>query len=268
MTPEDDDLCGSAIARLRADPTDFPGAAAKSRVAARLALGAGLVGAGASAATTAVAASGAGAVAGAVPVAFSLLALAQTFGVGILLGTGVGVGMHAAFSDDARRDTAPAAIAASVSSTPHLSGAPARLASPPASSTVSSTIEPEIEQSRRSRVNPIPELPHPPNESARPAASERTLAEQQTLLDSARAALRSGDAPAALTAMQLHQRLFPHTAFEEEREAVVIKSLVMLGRIEAAREKFSKFERAFPNSLLLASLRASSRAPTTNGEVP
>ena len=90
---------------------------------------------------------------------------------------------------------------------------------------------------------------------SRPAASGMSnLAEQQTLLNQARAALAKGDYLAALQAVELHGRRYPNGIMTEEREALAIKALAGKGNYGDARARGARFRERFPHSLLLASI--------------
>ncbi|HEX5101057.1 MAG TPA: hypothetical protein VFV94_16215, partial [Polyangiaceae bacterium] len=133
---------------------------------------------------------------------------------------------------------------------------PAAPVTPPAEATA---VDRSAPSTPGMRANPSPELP-------RDAAPEkaRSLAEQQALLDDARGALRRGDGTAALAALRSHTSRFPETVFDEERQAVAIRALVLVGQLDAARQREAAFERRFPASLLTSSLRAAvggSQAP-------
>lgn len=88
------------------------------------------------------------------------------------------------------------------------------------------------------------------------------LAEQQTLLDRARAALGQGDgdAVAALRLLAEHTQAYPRTLLAEERAALRVKALFLGGQGQRAKEELRTFERSFPRSPLLPSLRAAARA--------
>jgi hypothetical protein len=103
----------------------------------------------------------------------------------------------------------------------------------------------------RIALNQTPELPSVGVREERRAR----LAEQQTLLDGARAALRAGDAMRALRDLEQHRAVFPVTAFEEERSALEIRACVSAGDNARARERLIRFERRFGASLQLSSLR-------------
>ena len=268
----DDAAYRTAILRLREDTAGEPAAVAKQRVLSRLVLGAGVTGVGASVANAAAASTAAVSVA--TPATLSLLGLAKVFGIGIVLGTSAGVGLHVAFdADRSEPATLPVPVLAVASAaTPAGSASSVTWSSspvpavPPFEAAGSHPIARSPRRAPETGVNPTPELPRA---RADTEVGAEGLAQQQTLLDNGRLALRNGDANAALHAMELHRRRFVRTAFEEERQAVAIKALVMLGEFDAAREKLRQFERAFPKSLLIASLRASarSREPGEQGEV-
>jgi hypothetical protein len=70
----------------------------------------------------------------------------------------------------------------------------------------------------------------------------------------ARAALRDGDAGAALRMLEAHRRGFPRSAYDEERELLVIAALCDAGRRDDARAAGAKFRRMHPSSPLTAHL--------------
>jgi len=71
------------------------------------------------------------------------------------------------------------------------------------------------------------------------------------LLRKARAAVARQDFAAALRPIAEHARQFRHGRLVEEREALRVKSLVGLGRIEEARRGAEAFRTRFPRSVLL-----------------
>ncbi len=101
-----------------------------------------------------------------------------------------------------------------------------------------------------------PRQPQPPSD---PAEQTNTagLAEQLSLLETARGAFSHGDAARALQALQAHAQQFPHCALSEEREALLIKSLLLAGRRSDAETRLLQFQENFPSSLLLPNLRQS-----------
>ncbi len=93
-----------------------------------------------------------------------------------------------------------------------------------------------------------PAAPAKPLPSSRPGPG---LAEEQALLDAARVALGRRDGASALAACQRHERRFASGVLEEEREAIAIQALVVLGRVDEARARAGRFRRAHPSSALL-----------------
>jgi hypothetical protein len=94
-----------------------------------------------------------------------------------------------------------------------------------------------------------------PSANAVPNTPSSDLAKQVTALEGARAALTRKDPAAALQALQVHAQEYPNSPLTEEREALVVKSLVLSHRIAEARSQLARFERQFPNSLLLPALQ-------------
>jgi hypothetical protein len=93
------------------------------------------------------------------------------------------------------------------------------------------------------------------------AASSRTaaapgeqLARERTLLDVARGALEREDGAAVLRATEQHQRTYPNGVLAQEREAMAVRALVMLGRGEEARARVARFRASFRDSVLLPTL--------------
>jgi outer membrane protein assembly factor BamD (BamD/ComL family) len=75
------------------------------------------------------------------------------------------------------------------------------------------------------------------------------------ILDAARVALGREDAASALAATETHAQRFPRGQLSEEREAIAIQALVLLGRLPDARARTDRFARAYPTSALLPVLR-------------
>jgi hypothetical protein len=259
MTLDQDTVEQDIIDALRSEASAPVPPELRARVAGRLAIGAGISGLATSVAgATQAAAPAVGGGAG----ALTLLGLTKTLLVGMGLGAGAGLGLHVAFRPGAAADPAPSVMAvapaapvASAEPTTRMSvhSRPASdpegaepIVPPTPSRTTRAVIAPP-----EARMNPAPELPH----GSAPEAA-KSLAEQQALLDEARAALRRGDGQAALAALREHVARFPRTSFDEEREAVAIKGLMLVGRRDEATEREAAFERRFPASLLAPSLRA------------
>jgi hypothetical protein len=109
-------------------------------------------------------------------------------------------------------------------------------------------------------ISPLPVLPKEkaPRPAAAPgSAGQRAKAsngDEQVLLDRARSELFAGDGAAALGSLALHQRTFPSTWLEEERQALRIRALSSVGRAAEARVAFRAFRQRFASSPLIASL--------------
>jgi hypothetical protein len=95
-----------------------------------------------------------------------------------------------------------------------------------------------------------------------PAPSARTdLTGERALLDVARGALEREDGVATLATIEEHQRKYPNGVLVQEREAMAIRALVMLGRTGDARTRVERFRRRFPDSLLLPTLESTIDPP-------
>lgn len=84
-----------------------------------------------------------------------------------------------------------------------------------------------------------------------PAADERVL------LDRARGAVEREDGAEALAVTEEHARKFPRGALVQEREAIAVRALILLGRRDEARTRIDRFRERFPDSLLLPALESS-----------
>ena len=87
------------------------------------------------------------------------------------------------------------------------------------------------------------------------------LAQEQALLDPARASLAHGDGVGALARLALHERRFPGGALAQEREAMTIRALAMTGDRDRARTRAEAFRSRYPGSLLWPMIAASLDAP-------
>lgn len=83
------------------------------------------------------------------------------------------------------------------------------------------------------------------------------LAAERRLLDGARVALASGEPGDALRLAERHRAEFPGGVLVEEREAIATKALVEAHRPAEARARGAAFERRFPESPMLRSVRSS-----------
>jgi hypothetical protein len=71
------------------------------------------------------------------------------------------------------------------------------------------------------------------------------------LLRQARAAIARGDFAAGLSTIAEHTHRFKNGRLVEEREALRVKALAGLGRIDEARHAAAAFRARFPRSVLL-----------------
>lgn len=85
---------------------------------------------------------------------------------------------------------------------------------------------------------------------ARPAALTDPYQLELALLQRARAAVASERFPVALRAIAEHQRRFATGHLREEREALRVKALAGLGRVDEAHRAAEKFREHFPDSVL------------------
>jgi len=109
------------------------------------------------------------------------------------------------------------------------------------------------------------QTPSPPPSAPRLAAHpEADLVAERRLLDTARGALEAEDGPGALQAIGEHARTFPSGVLAQEREAMHVRALLLVGRTADARDRMSRFRQRFPDSVLLPPLEsaiAASPAP-------
>lgn len=89
-----------------------------------------------------------------------------------------------------------------------------------------------------------------------PQSGDRLTAERN-LLDAARVSLASGEANEAVRLAERHRRDFPAGALVEEREAIATKALVEAHRYDEAKSRGAAFEKRFPQSAMLRSVRSS-----------
>lgn len=170
------------------------------------------------------------------------IAVALAFGLGVAVG--VSRGAFLSPSDVADAGSPPAPSATLTTTTSPLPGALSPSASAP---------EPAVDAA------PHEPAPHasstPPDTSTRAAPSATsTLAEEQALVDRARAALSRGRPKDALAAVTEHERRFGRGRLAEEREILAIQALVADGRTTEARTRAARFRTTFPKSLFLPSL--------------
>jgi hypothetical protein len=86
------------------------------------------------------------------------------------------------------------------------------------------------------------------------------LADERKLLDEARVAVEREDGDAALAATEAHTRKYPRGVLVQEREAIAVRALILLGRTDEARARVERFREHFPDSLLLPALESTAGA--------
>lgn len=96
----------------------------------------------------------------------------------------------------------------------------------------------------------------PAQHPARVSNAEDSLAEEQRLLDQARAALTDGAADRALGALSQHARRYAHGVLSMEREALRVRALVAADRRDAARATAERFVARWPSSALRSAVEA------------
>ena len=86
--------------------------------------------------------------------------------------------------------------------------------------------------------------------------SRDQLPAENALLDLARVAIAQGDGARALQAVGRHSTQFPNGLLREEREALTIKALHLVGNDTEARARASRFAQLYPNSLFLPAMQS------------
>ncbi len=254
----------------------------RARVYATLGVSLGLIPAGAvvaahaATATAAAASGGTSTVATAVGAASAVGRLAllikaplMTVGVGAVLGAALTAYV---VKSPAARSTATAtrkAVAASVLATPRT----APIAVPVVPAPMAEATAPEerppapAERVVALRTTPVhhehvavtseaPPLAAATPDAANVAVVGGALAAEQSLLDPARAELARGDGSGALARLELHERRFPSGALAQEREAMTIRALGLMGDRDRARARASSFRAHYPDSLLWPMVQA------------
>jgi hypothetical protein len=176
--------------------------------------------------------------------------------LGVAIGlfvAGIGVGVvidRAMIGDGARAQSVPVSVAA-----------PARLVA--GTSTGASPLEavsalslPDAPRASGSAALHLAGSATARGNASAEAPSSRGLAAERALLDVARSALARGEAGEALVATERHAHEYPDGALVEEREAIAIKALVALGRMDEARSRARVHEQRFPNGLTVRAVKA------------
>ncbi|WP_394845463.1 hypothetical protein LZC95_51585 [Pendulispora brunnea] len=101
----------------------------------------------------------------------------------------------------------------------------------------------------------VPAKP-PASPSAKAARRDVDLAEEQSLLETARSAILRREPRLALAPLREHAQRFPRGHLSEERDGLWVQALANAGEGAAARTKAAEFRRKYPQSLLLPAVDA------------
>lgn len=126
---------------------------------------------------------------------------------------------------------------------------PTANASQPGPEAAQPTIEPGLAASARAATSLAPRR----SAAARPATSD--LDDDAELLKTIRRAV-SSDPLRALSSIREHATRFPRSALIEERDALRIEALYLVGRETEARQALAAFEKTFPVSLYRRRLKS------------
>lgn len=192
------------------------------------------------------AAAGSAAVASAATSGAGGLGLVAWFVVGGVLG--VGAMVPATLTSD----PSPPAQTATVAALQHGTAPTAHVAATPPTTAAEGATALPVATPPAAPATPAALAPRAPK-AARPAAD---LAAESALLASAQESLSRGDAPAALAALQRHQRLHPDGALTPEREAARVLALCAAGRKIEARAAAAAFLSRHASSPLAARVGA------------
>jgi hypothetical protein len=105
--------------------------------------------------------------------------------------------------------------------------------------------------------------PDPSSSKASSSNAADPVADERKILDLARGAVEQEDGAGALAATDAHARKYPRGVFVQEREAIAVRALVLLGRTDEARTRVERFRARFPDSLLLPALESTAGASST-----
>jgi outer membrane protein assembly factor BamD (BamD/ComL family) len=79
---------------------------------------------------------------------------------------------------------------------------------------------------------------------------------ERTLIEDARARLKSGDATGALARLGEHAANYPDGQLAEDREALAVQALVHAGQYDAAWTRAAALRARWPNSVFLPAVDA------------
>jgi hypothetical protein len=126
---------------------------------------------------------------------------------------------------------------------------PAPVALPPAAAPELEPAPPAAERRHHRVVAPPSSEDRGPGTN--PSETAEELADENRLIEAARAALGAHDARSAADLLERHARLHPAGQMEEEREALWVQALAAEGDGAAARARAAIFRRRFPGSIQL-----------------
>ena len=166
------------------------------------------------------------------------------------LGAGSGAALHASLARERVAYVVQPVAARSDDAVPRVAPSEPVASSAPSGTKRTPVAEPRV-------VEPSLVEQRGPTSRAPALPSGDTLAAERAIVDVARRALGSGDGAAALQAVAMHEQQFPSGLLEEEREAVAIKALALLGRTDDARSRAARFHARYPRSLLASAVERS-----------
>ncbi len=105
----------------------------------------------------------------------------------------------------------------------------------------------------------IPSARVAPTISTGSKGEEADLTRERALLEAARTALVRRDATTSLTMLRKHVATYEHGRLAEERDALIVQALAIGGRPAEAKASAASFEKRYPQSLFLPSVRAAIR---------
>ena len=217
-----------------------------ARAAAVLAATEGVIAASVAAASVAVVASAGVAAKAAASKGAITLSVAKVVAI-VATAFVVGAGVGASIDRAVRPDPAPLSPAAPVAIAPTVIPVPT---APPVEA-------PVVTPSALPAATPVASDRVPAPASAASATRPRgDLAQEQAIIDAARAGLASGRNEDVLAAADRHAHSFPHGQLSEERDAMRILALARLGREPEAKRRLEQFRTAYPRSALLPKVEA------------
>jgi hypothetical protein len=176
-------------------------------------------------------------------------------GVAVAAGFVLGGALGALVTYEKMRPAAHADLPLAPSIAPSVATARVELALAPAMTASTAPTGGPADSARRE--SPTPAAFPSARVASAPSAPTDGLADERRLLDAARGAVEREDGASALTATAEHERKYPNGILAQEREAIAVRALLLLGRNAEARTRVSRFRATFPDSLLLPALESS-----------